>query len=323
MRTSRGRTWRVALLTALARIACWGGAWAIPALGQGAEALVTPRPVAVIPPGTAIADRPPEGWSHLIVKSQPRVGAAGADKVAAVTIEMAGLLFTAILADAQMNSLSGGAGQSHFRGVGRENRDSPQERLPAPYFLSNVAIGLGTRVQGRDVIVSSDTQERLGAKLGFIARSVLAGAEKRLARMQCVARSRTMAIIDAPGVLLVDGQHQLVVLRYAILVHPQTGRLDALDWSLRTDESGQYLGMVGAAHRLPASKLDDCVMHVDPGEFTFGVPSEKAFAMERMPQGQPLPPFEGRLKALAAAPQMTPSGVAELETALRKILDGS
>jgi len=62
-------------------------------------------------------------------------------------------------------------------------------------------------------------------------------------------------------------------------------------------------------------------MHVDPGEFTFGVPSEKAFAMERMPQGQPLPPFEGRLKALTAAPHRTPTGVAELETALRKVLD--
>src|SRR5689334_6170055 len=34
---------------------------------------VTARPPETIPPGTVVGDSPPDGWTHLVIKSLPRV----------------------------------------------------------------------------------------------------------------------------------------------------------------------------------------------------------------------------------------------------------
>lgn len=270
------------------------------AVAEAADEInVTPRPVAIIPPGTVIANRAPEGWSHLIIKSQPRIAAESRKEVPASTARMASLFFTAMLADVKENRQSGG---------------------DAPYSLSGVALGLGTRIDGRDTIVSSDTHAKLGANLGIIEGQVLAGSERRLQEVRCAARSRTMAVLDAPSLLLRNKRHRSVVFRYALLVDPKSGQLDALVWVLEQDPRSEAWQIAGAMQWLPPDKMDDCGLHVDPDEFTFGVPTSKAFARGEMLRGRQALDLPSELKAAAAQSPPTIASAATLEKGLREVL---
>ena len=57
-----------------------------------------PRPLARIPPGTRIADVPPDGWTHLISKSLPELATGDVDKLHPRAAELAQLLFSCLLA---------------------------------------------------------------------------------------------------------------------------------------------------------------------------------------------------------------------------------
>jgi hypothetical protein len=269
------------------------------AAAAAAEIDVTPRRVALIPPGTVIPDRAPKDWTHLIIKSHPRIGPESIGQVSASTARLAGLLFTAVLADVQ-------AGRGAEGGV--------------QFVLSNIAVGVGTRVNGRDLILSSDTQEKLGANLGFLEGSVLAAGERQLQQMRSVARSRTMAIVDAPGILLRDGRHRQVVLRYALLVDPKSGRLDTLLWLLEPGGRGPHLEPLSLMQWLPPDKIEDCVLHVDSNEFILGIPTSTAFAMAQIPQGRLAIAFPRELKATAAEAQFTPASAESLQRTLWSLL---
>jgi len=266
---------------------------------DGAEIDVKPRRAALIPPGTVIGDRAPKGWTHLVIKSYPRVGAESRGKVSASTARLTGLLFTAILADVQPT----GQPQSDVR-----------------FTLSSVAVGVGVKVNGQDMILTSDTQAKLGARLGFLEGQVLSGGDKQLEQIHCVARSRTMAILDAPSTLLRDKKHQQVALRYAVLVDPQTGRLDTLLWLLDREDRDESAEPLSRLQWLAPDKLEDCALHVDPDDFFLGIPGEKAFAMERMPQGRQALELPEELTSVAARAEFTPASALALERGLRKLL---
>lgn len=299
-RTSFARPLGRAALTALFLFlpACSSDPLSEPATSaDGAEVDVTLRHVASIEPGTVIGDKAPRGWSNLILKSHPRVAPDSKDKVSASTAKYAGFLFTAILADVQ-----------------------PTQQ-PQGFALSNFAVGVGTRLNGlQDVILSSDTQERLGAKLGFLEKQVLSGGEKQLTQMRCVARSRSMAILDTPSVMVVGGKHQKVTLRYMLLVEPRSGRLDTLLWALEDAERAEESEPLTPIQWLPPDKIVDCQLHVDPKEFTFGIPSSLAFAMIEMPQAQQVLQFPKQLKTTAAAMKFSAERAQALETGLRRLL---
>ena len=260
---------------------------------------VTPREVASIPPGKVILDGPPKGWSHLIIKSQPHVGEETKDRISGLVAEQAGLLFTAIVADVQEDQ--------------KPNRASG-------YRLAEVAIGAGTEVDGRDMILTPETQEALGAKLSFLQRPTLRVGLERLREMRCMARGHTMAILDSPGVLLRGEKHLEVTLRYAILVNPETGQLDTLLWTIEPGD-GENAGAVGPMQWLPPNKVEDCVLHVDPGQYKIPlVPGPLGFAMIRLPQGRETLDIPEALKSTAAGSPFTPESARELEKELRKML---
>ena len=149
---------------------------------------------------------------------------------------------------------------------------------------------------------------------------MLSGGDKQLQQIYGVARSRTMAILDAPSTLLLDKKHQQVVLRYAVLVDLQTGRLDTLLWLLDREDRDEDSEPLSPLQWLAPDKLEDCALHVDPDDFFLGIPGPKAFAMERMPQGRQAIEFPNELKSTAAAAEFTPASAQALERALRKLL---
>jgi hypothetical protein len=267
-----------------------------PAAGNGYD--VTRRRLELIAPGTVLDRDAPKGWSHLIIKSHPRVAAGDVDQVSDHTVRLSSFLFTAIVARVQPD-----------RGTGRP-----------PYHLSGLAVGLGTKVNGKDIILSPETQKRLGANLGLLARLVLSTAQERLHDVHVVARSDTLALVDAPALMLRDGRHRPVMLRYALLVEAATGNLETLLWLIDLDAKGGYLGASGPIEWLPPNKHEDCVLHVDAKEFVLGTPTEKAFAMYRMPRGRKQLALPDDLKAAAGQAQLSAALAQELEAKLREAL---
>ncbi|MHB1036718.1 MAG: hypothetical protein ACYC35_18380 [Pirellulales bacterium] len=225
--------------------------------------VLEPRILSRIPPGTPIGDRPPAGWTHLILKSQSRLVQGDLDKIPATTARLSTLFFTAIVANVRAERAGG--------------------RIQ--YSLDRVAIGLGTRVKDKDPIVSSQTEAAKGANLGFLAGLVLSQAEARLDEVRQVARSRTMAIVDAPTAAVVQGRHVPAVLRYAVVVDPATGRLTTFAWLIALDESGRRSLLAGSSRRLRPNLVATCDLDVDAKEFFAGVPSDKAFAVLSSPPG--------------------------------------
>jgi hypothetical protein len=257
---------------------------------------VKPRRVDLVPAGTVIDAGPPKNWSHLIIKSQPRAAAGDYKQIAPNSVRMAGLLFTGILANVKAEGTA----------------DKPRHRL------AGLAVGMGTKIDGKDTIITPDTQRKLGANLGFLAGVVLTKAYEKLEALQLVARSDTMAVLDAPNILLRDGKHQSVVLRYAFMVDAATGKLDTLLWAIERDAKGNYRDAVGPIEWLPPSKIEDCVLHVDAREFSaLGVPNDFAFALNQMVKGDKTVELPDALKPLAGKPRLTTETAADLETKLR------
>ncbi len=281
----------VLMLCCLTDVACSNGK-ATPAYD------VALRRLDFIPPGTVIDKKAPKDWSHLIVKSYPRPGAGDVNQLSAVADRMARLLFTAIVANV------------------KEEKDGSDGKR---YKLEKVAVGLGTRIDGKDTVVTPETQRRLGARLGLLGPIVLRTAQEKIGEIRVVARSASMLIFDAPSYLVVRGKHKPVVLRYVLLLDERTGSLKALVWALERD-GDKYSGPVGPIQCLPPNLTSECVLHVDGGEFSLGQPTEKAFAAVGPPKGDKEIEVGEDLKPSVSLPRFSTASAEELESTLRKAI---
>lgn len=256
---------------------------------------VTLRRLNAIPPGVVIDKEAPKGWSHLILKSYSRPSSGDINQLSATADRLTRLLFTAIVADVKEEKTSNGGKR---------------------YRLAKVAVGLGTRIDGKDTVITPDTQRRLGADLGLLARVVLRTAQEKIAEITVVARSPSMMVFDSPSFLVVEGKHKPIVLRYAVLIEEATGRLHTLVWAL-IREDGKYSGPIGAIQCLPPNVTSDSVLHVDGDEFSLGQPTEKAFALTAPPKGEKEIAVSDALKPLASRARFLTATAAELESKLR------
>ena len=257
---------------------------------------VTQRRLDLIPAGTVIGDKPPRGWSNLILKSYSRPGAGDMDQLSATADRLSRLLFTALLADVKPVKSGGG------------------ER----WKLAKVAVGLGTRVGERDTVITPESQGR--ANLGLLARIVLNTAYEKLADILVVARSDTMLIFDSPSMMVRHERHRPIVLRYAVLIDSGTGRLETLLWVLDREERGTFRGPTEPIQWLPHNLVGDSILHVDAGEFSLGQPTEKAFAMTNAPRGEKEITPGDDLKPLLARRRFSTALAADLEIKLREAL---
>lgn len=268
--------------------------------GSGASAASDPsRPFPAVPlpriePGVVIGDAPPAGWSHLIFKSRSRLASGAIDSLPEFARELAEFIFYAMTA--------------------RVVRDDE-----GVWGFDQVAIGLGTRIGANDVIISSATYKKLGAELGPIKSIVLSYAEQRLDKMVVAYRSRSMAIVDTPTLLHIDGQNRETLFRYLFLVEPHTGGLATIVWRIELGSAGEYLRLGSEPILIQPNLVSVTALHVDGSKITAGIPSSQAFAGKELPTGVTL-----RFLPEAAQPAMTkPVSMAtaeKLETAFRKVL---
>ncbi len=255
-------------------------------------------PVELLPPGTVVGDTAPDGWTHLIIKSRPRIASGAVERLGPTQIRYGTFLFMTTVARVVSK-------RSHLR---------------TRYTLDAIAIGLGTTVDGKDMVLSPKTQKDLGANLGFIFRVILLGAyKKQQEEVHLVARSPTFAVLDTPALMLRRGRHEDVTLRYTLLVDGATGRLDTLVWLIDRADPDDILP--GPLEWLPPNKQEQAPLHVDGNEITpiFG-PGPRAYAVERIPQGDQSLSIPETLKSLAGQEHFSTDEAVQLHEGLRRLL---
>ncbi|MFO0881116.1 MAG: hypothetical protein U0840_27650 [Gemmataceae bacterium] len=256
------------------------------------------RTVDLIEPGTVIGKTAPQGWTHLVLKSHPRLPDDQKRLVNDLTADLAVMVFTTMTARVEP------------RGEGKARQ----------YRLAGLGVGVGVRINDRDVVVSPETQVRLGANLGLLARQVLGEVYLRLKTLRVVATGPTSAIVDTPGFMPRGKRHAPVVLRYVFLVDGATGRLDTLVWRIDTDGRGGYDGSEGMIEWLPPNKLVDAEMQVDLSEFRLGIPSERAFAVRRIPAGKRQFSIPEALRPAAGMARLSSDQAGKLVGGLRELI---
>lgn len=258
---------------------------------------VTPQRLALIPAGTVIDQQAPKGWTHLLNKAHSKVGAGDINAMNPQTTQIATFLFSALVANVQAHQVPG---QTRYR-------------------LAALAVGVGTRIRNQDVIISSDSAERLGAGLSLLQRIALRRTEARLAEVQSLVRSETMMIFDSPTQVQRDGRHRSGILRYTVLVDEKTGHLTPFFWFVAIDEQGRYASSADTFELLPPNKIEECVLHIDGREFSLGLITEKAIALNRLPAGVKQFPIPEGLKPTVTRARFTRETANDVESYLRTL----
>ena len=262
---------------------------------------VTARPPESILPGTVIGATAPAGWSHLVIKSLPRVREGEINNIPrnplvdrARSAAMASWMFTAFLADIRPEPHEG---TTHHR-------------------IRSIALGLGTASGGRDVIITPETAGDHGVELNGFTRDILTEGYKTQRRSRVVIHGPAMAVVDTPVAYRSDGRNRSVRFRYALIVDGTSGRLDPVVWLLDAD------GNCGEeASILAPNTIDEAELIPDPAEFNLlGIPSETAFAVDRLPAGRARVLLPPDLRLLAAQGKFSTAEAGSLEQGLRQLL---
>ena len=287
----------LALVGGLAAWQFWPKSFVPPAWANDYD--VTAQPPETIPPGTVIGTGPPEDWTHLVVKSLPRVRPSEESRIPALwrsrTVRMSRWMFTGFVADVRPETRGG------------ETR----------YHLNRVALGLGTSVNGRDVVITPETAERHGVELDWITKEILEKGYRTQHLAMVVAHSRAFALADTPVWFRFGERNRLIRFRYALLVDVASGRLDVLVWLL--DPEGG--ATPGEAVLLNPNQINEAELIPDPEGFDrIGVASDSAFGVDSLPPHRARFALPAEVRELAARTKFTPDDAHSLEAALRNLI---
>ena len=296
---------RAALLLVCAAGAVAGvGAWYLwptsaPVPVWAADYEVTARPPEALAPGTVVGTGPPEGWSHLVIKSLPRVRPGTEAQVPPLarsqTVRMTRWMFTAFAADVRPETR------------GAETR----------YHLRAIGLGLGTSVGGRDVVVTPETAAAHGVRLDWITRQILTKGYQTQRLAVVVVQSPTFAVLDTPVWFRCGEANKLVRYRYALLVDAPTGHLDVVLWPL--DAGGCFAEL--PAVRMSPNAIDPAELVPDPKGFdALGIASDSTFGVDRLPTPSTPVSLPGDLRPLAEQTRFTADEARTLEAALRDVV---
>jgi hypothetical protein len=227
-------------------------------------------------PGLRITNKPPEGWSHLVLKSMPRISSGDRGTLPSGASKTAALFRTAIVAN--------------VRPVDAEERD---------FELTQIGVGICVpRDEDHDIVVTADRLDALGLHFSTVQRVVLDAAEAELAEGRIIARTSTFALLRSPATILVAGnKHRKVDLNYAFCVERATGHLKVAVWTMRPESETQQAPAVMV--KLGGNPVYDCEIDVRAKRILGTVPYSWSFAMRSLPPGRTLrvPPALGELIA--------------------------
>ncbi|MCI0705048.1 MAG: hypothetical protein L0241_28645 [Planctomycetia bacterium] len=265
---------------------------------------VTVRSPEMIAPGAVVESSAPAGWSHLVIKSLPRVRASEVSRVPSpfglgreYTVRMASWMFTAFAADV----------------VPERQGEHTRFRLRA------IGLGLGTKINARDTIITPETASTFGKSLDLIEKEILTTGYKVQSQARVVVHGPSFALLDTPVCFRCSDKHRLVRYRYALLVEAPTGRLDVLLWRLG-GEGGECADLTSAVYLAP-NTVDESELIPDESEFNIvGGASDLAFAVDRLPKHLLQVALPEEIVSLAEKTRFTADQARDLEDGLRQLL---
>lgn len=265
---------------------------------------VSARAPDTIAPGTVVDRTAPQGWSHLVIKSLPRVRASEVPRVPnnlvfgrAGTVRMVSWMFTAFAVDVVQE----------------------QQGVHSRYRLRAIGLGLGTNIKGRDVIITKETARQHGAEMDWIKDEVIETGYRIQKQAIIPLMGVSMGILDTPVTIRCKTKHRPIRYRYALLVDSQTGKLDVLLWQLPGETTDCC--EIANAVLLKPDCIDEAELVPDLSEFNrVGIPNENAFAVDNLPPHRLQIAFPAELLPLVAKTKFTPEEAATLEAGLRKML---
>jgi hypothetical protein len=283
---------------AIAVLVGWSAGVEVGALAVVSQAVGFTQPRLVyLQPGIRLSDQPPKDWSHLVLRSIPRLASGDQGSLPDIAEKIATLFRTVIVADVQP--------------VDQETKD---------FVLARIGVGMCVPDgAGQDMVVTQDRLDALGLRLSTVERIVLEAAEAELAEGRIIARTSTFALLRGPVTLAVGGKHRKVDLFYAFCVEHTTGRLRVAVWSMAS----------GRGPHPPPTELVvlggkptfQCELDVQARRLLGTIPVSWSFAMRSLPPGRSLrvPPALGDL-IVATARHPDPDLAKDLERVLGKTL---
>lgn len=273
------------------------------------ELVTTAHALSRIEAGTLVsadttAGKSASHWNRVVLLARPRIASGDVESLSAAIRDSVSDFVLTILASV-------------------EEFQDPTVGQPR-YRLVDIGVGYSTQVDGEMRTVTVADAGKVGVNLGIFPRMLLAENEKKLATATITARTSTLMIIDTPAVVLRDAEHHEFVMRHFIWVEPTTGRNAALVWLIDHDQAGNPVVDTNEPPRwAPAGLQEDRAIHVDRKEFNFvGIPNDKAFAIEDLPPGKPIP-WTAEARALAAKPSYQAEELRRLSLALNTMLQSS
>jgi len=279
------------------------------AVGHSQELVARSPELARIEAGTLVSTDAAAGndagrWNRVVLLARPRIASGDVGSLSSAIRDSVSDFVLTILASVE-EFQDPIAGQPRFR-------------------LVDVGVGYSTKVDGEMRTVTVADADKVGVRLGLFARMLLTENERKLATATITARTSTLMIVDTPAVVLRDNKHHEFVMRHFIWVEPTTGRNAALVWLIDHDKAGNLIVDDDEPPRwAPAGLQEDRAIHVDGKEFNFiGIPNERAFAIEDLPPGKPIP-WTPEARALAAKPSYQAEELRSLSFALNTMLQSS
>ncbi len=254
----------------------------------------------ILSAATRVGETPPDGWTHLVMKSVPRLTSGEWQELPTLAQKTATRFRTVILADVE--------------GLG----------LDQQFILTRVGIGIcipSRDGKKEDIVVTSDRLESLSIKLSTVDEIVLDAVESELAEARIISRSSTFALLRTPATMLFQGKHSKVDLYYAFCVDPTTGRLRIGVWSMWPPATVKQQPPPPELMSLAPKTTFDCELDVHAKRVLGTVPYSWSFAIRKLPPGQRIKvtkPLGEKIVAVTKRP--IDVDAEELEKLLRKVL---
>lgn len=264
--------------------------------GTGARNTV-PR----IPAGTRVDNSANQRWNRVVLLSRPSIESGDVDAVSKTIREAASSLVVTILATVE--SSTNAEGEVRFR-------------------MTEIGVGTSAELDGEWKVVTLESANQLGLSFGFIQRQLLYENDKQFRKLQLIAKTTTLAIFDAPTIMLRDGQHRDYPMRHFVWIDSSSGASATLVWLLERDAQGKLTTLDEPAHWLPAGLKEKRVIHVDRDEFTVGIPGARAFGLCDLPPGKPIP-LSAEARQLAALPHYSMDELRRLATELNRAIQAT
>jgi hypothetical protein len=230
------------------------------AVGFGQPALV------FLKPGTRVGEKPPEEWTHMVLKSVPRLATGDRGTLPKGSAETATMFRTALLADVK-----------------------PVDTQETEFELVRIGLGVCVPVpheEDNDMVVTAGALEALGLRFSMVERAVLDAAEAEMAEGRIIARTPTFALFRSPVMLIMDGEHKKARIYYAFCVDRNTGRLRVAAWTMRPDQKPAQAP--ATLVKLESDGAFDCQIDVRAKRILGTVPYSWSFAMRTLPPGRAL-----------------------------------